>query len=572
MSWQGAGWKGGYWKGARTPQRKKTEQNKKSDQAKEQKIPQYDSDCWVVGTSASSSSRPSESAGNLQDLTKVLKTVVKAGNFELPAEAMALLESSERDDTRAAFSTEQRALNARRKAFNKVQRLKDAMGKKTEKYRSFRQAIKDQLATETERYERDMEDIKKNLKLAEAELEKIESGVVDEEMASTTPANEDMDIFGAMDLVKEKDRLQAQLRLAQENSDAKEAKYMETQRNLQHQIQAMQQQMQSMLDHGMVVPTGTRSHVWPAISPVSSQELPGVSSPQMPTVRGAVRPFSRSRDRAEPYLVDNKEMKETTSTWQVQDRSQGWRPWESGIGDYVRQWLTRGRHHLVRFGCCMRPMAVIGRLSRLCLLHSGGAQEVPREIQKGRVFIQNCDYDLWWILRPGYACDGFDTARVENSDKWHCAKSRSGSPLAVFSVVSVVQRRIDDQCPRGLWKHQENRHFVSGSPGYLPTGIDFENKLVVVQSGIIYIQHRDGYYNKHGACHFVRWHVKNERGCTLILAEISVWQGEGIPPKNSRGILTEDGSGSLVGLTSLIAFLPSSTTSIDDCAGRVRGM
>eukprot|EP00434_Breviolum_minutum_P032245 symbB.v1.2.028519.t1/scaffold3022.1/size65113/4 len=314
MSWQGAGWKGGYWKGARTPQRKKTEQNKKSDQAKEQKIPQYDSDCWVVGTSASSSSRPSESAGNLQDLTKVLKTVVKAGNFELPAEAMALLESSERDDTRAAFSTEQRALNARRKAFNKVQRLKDAMGKKTEKYRSFRQAIKDQLATETERYERDMEDIKKNLKLAEAELEKIESGVVDEEMASTTPANEDMDIFGAMDLVKEKDRLQAQLRLAQENSDAKEAKYMETQRNLQHQIQAMQQQMQSMLDHGMVVPTGTRSHVWPAISPVSSQELPGVSSPQMPTVRGAVRPFSRSRDRAEPYLVDNKEMKETTST------------------------------------------------------------------------------------------------------------------------------------------------------------------------------------------------------------------------------------------------------------------
>ena len=313
MSWQGKGWNGGYWKGARTPQRKKAEPKKKNEPAKDQKgsIPQYDSDCWVVGASASSSSRPSDSAGNLQDLTKVLKTVVQAGNIELPAEAMALLQSSERDDTRAAFSSEQRMLNARRKAFNKVQRLKDAMSRRTEQFKSFRQAIKEQMATESERYERDMEDIKKNLKSAEIELEKIESGVVDEEMATATPGADEMDIFGAMDLVKEKDRLQAQLQMTQEANEAKEAKYLETQRSLQSQLHAMQQQMQMMMEHGVVAPTGTSGNALPAISP-PSQELPGVSSPQMPTVRGAVRPFSRTRDRSEPYNVDGKEQPVTS--------------------------------------------------------------------------------------------------------------------------------------------------------------------------------------------------------------------------------------------------------------------
>lgn len=310
MSWQGKGWNGGYWKGARTPQRKKAEPKKKGEPAKDPKgsLPQYDSDCWVVGASASSSSRPSDSAGNLQDLTKVLKTVVQAGNIELPAEAMALLQSSERDDTRAAFSSEQRMLNARRKAFNKVQRLKDAMSRKTEQFKSFRQAIN----AESERYERDMEDIKKNLKQAEIELEKIESGVVDEEMPPAAPETDELDIFGAMDLVKEKDRLQAQLQMTQEVNEAKEAKYLETQRSLQSQLHAMQQQMQMMMEHGVVAPMGTSGSAVPACSPPPSQELPGVSSPQMPTIRGAVRPFSRTRDRSEPYNVDGKEQPVTS--------------------------------------------------------------------------------------------------------------------------------------------------------------------------------------------------------------------------------------------------------------------
>lgn len=309
MSWQGGGWRGGYWKGAgkRSPQGKKS-QDKKSQQDKDPKgtIPQYDADCWAGGSSASSSKGDAQ-AGNLQDLTKLLKTVVQAGKIELPPEALAILDASSKEESRASFSAEQKALNVRRKAFNRVQRLKEAMAKKTEKYKSFRQALKDQLATESERYEKDMADLKENLAKAEQDLEKIEAGEVEMPTAAPEEAVEELDIFDAMDIIKEKDRLKMKLEQSEASSKEMEAKYLETQKSLQQQLQMMQQQMQIMAGQNTSMPPGLHGPAWP-ISPVSSQELP-TGSPQMPNSR--VGPFNRARTRTReregPYAKDSKE-------------------------------------------------------------------------------------------------------------------------------------------------------------------------------------------------------------------------------------------------------------------------
>ena len=140
MSWQGGSWRGGYWKGAKGRSPKgKPGQDKKPTQDKEVKanIPQYDAECWTGGSSASSS-KPSEAQpGNLQDITKLLKSVVQAGKIELPPEALAILDATDKEDTRASYSAEQKTLNAKRKAFNRVQRLREAITKKTEKFKSF---------------------------------------------------------------------------------------------------------------------------------------------------------------------------------------------------------------------------------------------------------------------------------------------------------------------------------------------------------------------------------------------------------------------------------------------------
>lgn len=268
MSWQGGSWRGGYWKGAkgRSPKGKQG-QDKKPAQDKDGKanIPQYDAECWTGGSSASSS-KPSEAQqGNLQDITKLLKTVVQAGKIELPPEALAILDATDKEDTRASYSAEQKALNAKRKVFNRVQRLRDAITKKTEKFKSFRLAIRDQLANETERFEKDMVDLKDNLQKAERDLERIESGEV--EMEETTTENiDELDIFGAMDIVKEKEKLKQQLEQSEASNKEMEARYMAAQRQLQDQLQAMQQQMQAMTGHGALTAGGLHGATWP-ISP-----------------------------------------------------------------------------------------------------------------------------------------------------------------------------------------------------------------------------------------------------------------------------------------------------------------
>ena len=220
----------------------------------------------------------------------MLKTVVQAGKIELPPDALAILDATDKEDTRASYSAEQKALNAKRKAFNRVQRLRDAITKKTEKFKSFRLAIRDQLANETERFEKDMVDLKDNLQKAERDLERIESGEV--EMEETMAENiDELDIFGAMDIVKEKEKLKHQLEQSEASNKEMEARYMAAQRQLQDQLQAMQQQMQAMAGHGALTAGGLHGATWP-ISPTPSQELPKSGSPQLPATR-ALRPFSR---------------------------------------------------------------------------------------------------------------------------------------------------------------------------------------------------------------------------------------------------------------------------------------
>ena len=300
MAWGGRQWNGSYWKGTKAkPSPKRKVDKKKDKQQPKEAIPHYDADCWVVGSSASSSKQSDgTAAGNMQDITKLLKSVVQAGKIELPPEAMKLLEDSTKEDGRATFSAEQKTLNARRKAFNKVNRLKEAMSKKTERFAAYKQALKEQLATETERFEKDMAEIKENLAKAEADLARIEAGEPEEVTPIEVETLDTLDLFSAYDHVKEKNRLEGELNKSQAHNKIMEAKYMETQR----QLSVMQQQMQAMVEQ---VGIGNAGLTWPTSTgtPPPSQDLTGTSSPQMP----AIGPFTRAstaRVRDGPYGKD----------------------------------------------------------------------------------------------------------------------------------------------------------------------------------------------------------------------------------------------------------------------------
>ena len=302
MSWQGGQWKN-YWKGAKGAQKKKKENGGKGGNKSKQAtdpIPQYDAECWEVG-SPSGPSRPSDAAGaGLQDLTKILQSVVQAGGIELPPEAKQILEATSLEESRSTFTTEQRQLNARRKAFNKVQKLKDALNKKHEKFKAFRQALKEQLNVETERYEKDVTELKEKIKQAELDLTKIEAGEVIAEPIAEILDGED-DFLNSMAHVKEKTKLQAALAESKANSLEMESKYMAAHK----QLQEMQAQMTFLMSQ--IHPGGAHNAGMIATPPPSQDLSIRVDgSPQLPKPVMAVGPFtrmnnSRTKERSGPY-------------------------------------------------------------------------------------------------------------------------------------------------------------------------------------------------------------------------------------------------------------------------------
>ena len=300
MSWQGGQWRN-YWKGAGRGQRKQRKEDKgKGGSKTKESIPQYDADCWESAPSSSSSRTPDHVNPGLQDLTKILQTVVQAGGIELPPEAKQILEATAAEENRSTFTSEQRQLNARRKAFNKVQKLKEALTKKHEKFKMFRQALKEQLNVETERYDKDVTEIKDKIKQAESELARIEAGETVGEPNQEIIEVDD-DFFHSMEQVKEKSKLQAALAESKANNLEMESKYMAAHK----QMQEMQNQMNFLMNQ---IQPGGAALAALTCTPPPSQEIAAKlgESPQLPKPTTPVGPFQRMntpriKERSGPY-------------------------------------------------------------------------------------------------------------------------------------------------------------------------------------------------------------------------------------------------------------------------------
>ena len=276
----------------------------KKEETKEA-MPGYDSALWSTSLSASSSTTPEPS---VSELTRVLKSIVETGQLKVPPEAAHLLASQEKLELKEEMQKEQRSLNAKRKAHNKVIRLKETLEGKKQKFQAYKMALKEQLAKETERFEQDMQSLKDAITEAEANLAKIERGEHMEKDIQDVELLEIEELLGTEE-GKEKAQLQAMLINSQKGQQEAEEKYTALHQQMvtmQHQYQLLAQSLHTPLSSG---------HARITPSPVPSQDL--AHSPQLPKPaamavlggpnqdgRPSIGPFTRTispKTREGPY-------------------------------------------------------------------------------------------------------------------------------------------------------------------------------------------------------------------------------------------------------------------------------
>ena len=300
MSTWNNSWKGNYWGGGGRKKAPKPQQPKRKAEKPHDELPAYDSDRWASSSTLSSSSRPSQSAGqpSVSDLTKLLKSIVETGQLELPEEAKALLAAQAETDAKEDIQQEQRLLNAKRKAHGKILRLKDALERKKEKFQVYKAALKDQLAKETDRFHKDVEGINKAILETESLLVQLEQGNMGEKDQPAETMEIELDTLLDNTEIKERAGLHAKLALAEKEKQEMADKY----EVMNSQLIAMQMQYQH-LTQSLRAPMGSQAATW-NISPVGSEDLAAKGSPQMPRAERPIGPFTRSstpRPRSGPY-------------------------------------------------------------------------------------------------------------------------------------------------------------------------------------------------------------------------------------------------------------------------------
>ena len=172
---------GQYWKGAwnvgkgqgKNPGKAKTQGKKKKEppsKEADQKFPSYDT--MRAGESGSSSSTAG-SATQESQLKRIMKEMVQSNSVKLSDEAMKLLEEEDGEDFRTEMKRTQVALNKRRKAHARLQRLKEALSTKHEQFHAFKQTLREQLQAQQEKYDVDVAGLQKSIQEAQETLKKV---------------------------------------------------------------------------------------------------------------------------------------------------------------------------------------------------------------------------------------------------------------------------------------------------------------------------------------------------------------------------------------------------------------
>ena len=192
-SWKGA-WKTGKGqgtggKGGRGKSNKKKDQKEdqgKAENPQKNAFPSYDTMQVDLDKASGSASSSASAGGSGELMQRAMKSLLELNpSLKIPKEMESALTGFTETMTSAAkdaIYTEQKALNQKRKAAAKVERLTQALTKKGLQMDAFKDHIKQKLVTEMERFEKERRQIEEELVKAKKHLQLLEAGEKVEDM------------------------------------------------------------------------------------------------------------------------------------------------------------------------------------------------------------------------------------------------------------------------------------------------------------------------------------------------------------------------------------------------------
>ena len=232
MSWQ-RNQRWNYW-----GTKPKVQQSQKATKSgKESQFPGYDH----AGSSLPSSSSKLDGEVGMK---QALQALMKTNRLEVPEELKSMIE-----EPLGEVREQQKHLNNKRRAIQKLDRLKQARVSKIKKWENFKSDLAKHLKAEQEKYDKDMESLKESINQAQIEVDRIESGMPPTE-------EEELDIDSMLEDSTEQE-LRRQLLIAHQEA--------EKQRKTMEQMQETLQAYAHALKNETPAPGGT---------------MPEVSSPQ----------------------------------------------------------------------------------------------------------------------------------------------------------------------------------------------------------------------------------------------------------------------------------------------------
>lgn len=282
MSWHSKGrqWTGSVWgtkkkgggKGKKNQEGSDSKKNQKGDKTdKGPLFPSYDAmELGGFGGLPSSSSATAS-----QDVVwqQALKSLIMSNpGLTVPKEITEALEGSMTEDSKKELYTQQRALNARRKAQQRLERLQNALTRKKLQMQAYQEQMRQQLKNEMEKFQAEQKDIEKSIEEAKNHLAQIEKGDNIPEVEEIFTDTTDSSLAGMLGITADANHAEIQ-RLQGEKDHA-----VSVASQLHQQIQMI------MAQSGTAMAPGLSDVLMTGVSPKRS-------SPQMP----AVGPFKRHK-------------------------------------------------------------------------------------------------------------------------------------------------------------------------------------------------------------------------------------------------------------------------------------
>ena len=239
-----------YWPAKQKSANARDGKPRKDAKDKKSAFPGYDA---AAGGSASSSS----SGLQEEEFTakKVLQALMKNNSLEMPEEYKTFL-----TEPMGEVKEQQKYLNAKRKAIQRVERLKQAKLTKVRKWDSFKIEMARHLRQEQERYDKDMQEIEAAIAAAMKEAERIEQGLPEE------PKDEDLE-----SLLEDNGDADTKRQLQEAREEGKRNQEMIQQ--LQRQLQAYMQQENNPAGPNPGVNLGLMDSPQQIIKPKTPEEI-----------------------------------------------------------------------------------------------------------------------------------------------------------------------------------------------------------------------------------------------------------------------------------------------------------